>query len=74
MGDWIALLVLAGFIAVIIGLLWWLQWMKAHCPTCKKPWSATGQIQNGGLMAGRRAYMKQWRCPACGYSEWIKSF
>ena len=67
------LLVLAGFIAVIIGLLWWLQWMKSHCPTCRKPWRATGQMHKGGLMAGRHAYMKEWRCPACGYSEWIKS-
>ena len=67
------LLVLLGLIALIIGLLWAAHWLKSLCPSCRKPWSETGQIQSGELMAGRRAYLKEWRCPACGHSEWIKS-
>jgi hypothetical protein len=66
--------VLGGFIVVIIGMLWLLQWLKSHCPACRKPWRETGQLQDGGLMAGRRAYLKEWHCSACGQSAWIKSF
>ena len=67
-------LVLVGLIAVIIGLLWWMHWMKSHCPSCRKPWPETGQVRNGGFMAGRVAYLKEWHCPACGHAEWVKSF
>lgn len=69
-----SLLVLLGLIALIIGLLWAIVWLKSRCPACRKPWGETGQVQNGGFMAGRNAYIKEWRCAACGYSAWIKGF
>lgn len=68
------LLVLLGLIALIIGLLCVVHWLKSHCPACRKPWRETGQVQDGGLMAGRTAYLKEWRCSACGHTAWIKSF
>jgi hypothetical protein len=68
------LLVLVGLIALIIGLLFGTQWIRSRCPSCRKTWRETGQVQSAGFMAGRNAYLKEWRCPACGRSEWIKSF
>lgn len=67
------LIVLLGLIAVIVGLLFVWHWLKTHCPACRKPWGETGRVQDGELMAGRRAYLKEWHCTACGHSEWIKS-
>lgn len=69
-----SLLVLLGLIALLIGLLFGLNWLKSICPSCRKPWKETGQVQGGQLMAGRNAYLKEWHCPSCGYSEWRKSF
>jgi hypothetical protein len=69
-----SLLVLLGAIAIFVGLLWVLHWLKSMCPACRKPWRETGQVRSGGFMAGRTAYMKEWQCPACGHSDWIKSF
>jgi len=68
------LLLLLGLMAFIVGSLVVGRWFKTRCPSCRKTWRETGQAQNAGLMAGRHAYMKEWRCPACGHSAWIKSF
>lgn len=68
------LLVLVGLIALIIGLLCLVHWLKSRCPACRKRWGETGQVQSGGYMAGRTAYLKEWRCPACGHAEWLKGF
>ena len=68
------LLVLLGLAALVVGLLCIIQWLKTRCPSCRKPWRETGQVQGGQYMAGRNAYLKEWHCSACGYSAWIKSF
>ena len=68
-----SLLVLLGLIALLLGLC---GRYTGSSRGVRRVGSLGGRLgrQNGGFMAERNAYLKDWRCPACGYSAWVKSF
>jgi hypothetical protein len=67
--QWLGIIAVVGVAGIILALLGVLQWMRIHCTMCNKPWERTGNMRDGGHMAGRRAVSEEWKCPSCGHVE-----